>query len=192
MTINKKLLSVETWLILILVGGSMILRLVPHVPNVAPIAAVALLSGALLKRPWALLVPLIAMFASDLLLGFYEWPTMAAVYGSFALTVWLGTWLRERRRALPIIGASLASSIIFYLATNLAVWRFSGYYPLTGDGLILSYYYAIPFFRYNLLGNLAYTGVLFVLAEWAPYSLKSLLALGKHERLGRTVKSDLW
>src|SRR3989442_15488674 len=57
-------------------------RLVPHPPNLTPIAAMALFGGAYFpdKRA-AFLVPLAAMFLSDLVLGLHRgWPV---VYGSF-------------------------------------------------------------------------------------------------------------
>ena len=45
-------------------------RVIPHPPNFSPIEAVALFGGAYFaKRHWALLVPLAAMFLSDLVLG---------------------------------------------------------------------------------------------------------------------------
>src|SRR5206468_9825950 len=47
------------------------MRLVPHPPNVTPIAAIALFGGAhFASKRAALAVPLLAMCLSDLLLGF--------------------------------------------------------------------------------------------------------------------------
>src|SRR5438105_1039891 len=61
-------------------------RLIPHPPNMASIAAVALLGGAYLSdKRLAFLVPLAALFLSDLVLGLYG--HMEVVYGSFALVV---------------------------------------------------------------------------------------------------------
>src|SRR3989344_3387297 len=43
-----------------------LLRMVPHPPNFAPIAAMALFAGATFDRKWfAYLIPLAAMFMSD-------------------------------------------------------------------------------------------------------------------------------
>lgn len=54
-----------TVLVLLAAAG----RLVPHPPNFAPVAAVALFGGATLGRRWsAFLVPLSALLLSDLLL----------------------------------------------------------------------------------------------------------------------------
>ncbi len=64
-------------------------RLIPHPPNFAPIAALALFGGAEFghKRE-AFIVPLAAMFLSDLILGLHF--LIALIYGTFALIVGLG------------------------------------------------------------------------------------------------------
>src|SRR5690242_6493987 len=47
---------------------AVLLRLVPHMPNFAPISAMALFGGVYLGRKYALIVPLIVMILSDYLL----------------------------------------------------------------------------------------------------------------------------
>ena len=69
------------------------MRLVPHPWNVAPVAAAALLAGAVLPRKWAIAVPILALLASDVFLGAYKLPVMLTVYACFALTAFMGTWL---------------------------------------------------------------------------------------------------
>lgn len=150
---------------LILLGATLrILRdagFVPLPPNVAPISAMALLSGAVLPRRLTFVVPLAAMLASDLVIGFYSLPVMGAVYASFALTNIIGRRLRDRAHVRRVIGASLLSSIIFFLVTNAAVWIFQSMYPHTIVGLGQSYLLGLPFFRNTLFGDLAFTGLLF-------------------------------
>src|SRR5690242_14357509 len=95
-------------------------RLLPHPPNMTSIAAVALFGGAYFAdKRVAFLVPLTAVFLSDLILGFYG--GMAAVYFAFVLVVCIGLWLQKHRSVLTIAGASIASSIVFFLVTNF-VW----------------------------------------------------------------------
>lgn len=143
-------------------------RLLPHPPNVTPVAALALLGGATLPSPWSLALPTAAMLLSDIAIGFDMLPVTFAVYGSFAVTCLLGSWLKRNPAPWNIVGASLASSVIFYLVTNAAVWWFSGLYPRTGEGLVLSYFFAIPFFRHTVLGDLAYTAALFAAFQYGP------------------------
>src|SRR5262249_34833653 len=113
-------------------------RLMPHPPNLTPIAAMALFGGAYFgDKRLAFLVPIAALFVSDLGLGFYS--QMPIVYATFALIVCIGFWLRQRRTLLPIAGATLASSILFYGMTNFAVWAFGSLYPKTLAGLLACY-----------------------------------------------------
>jgi hypothetical protein len=61
-----------------------------------------------------------------------------------------------------VISASLLSSIIFFLVTNLPLWYLDqGLYPMTWSGTMTSYTLAIPFFNNQILGDLFYNGVLF-------------------------------
>jgi hypothetical protein len=136
------------------------LRLIPHPPNFAPLTAIALFGGACFtdKRA-AFLVPLTALFLSDLFLGFYA--GMPIVYGAFALTVCLGFRLRHQRNAPRIIGASIAAAVTFFILTNLGVWAFDSLYPKTMTGLVDCYLMAIPFFGNTLLSSLLYSAILF-------------------------------
>lgn len=135
-------------------------RVIPHPPNVASIAAVALFGGAYLpNKRLALIVPLAALFLSDLILGFYR--HMEIVYGSFLLVVCLGFWLQTKRSALRIAAAALASSVIFFVITNFGVWAVGSLYPKTAGGLLACYVAAIPFFQNTLVGDALYTAVLF-------------------------------
>jgi hypothetical protein len=140
--------------------GAAALRLVPHPPNFSPIDAMALFSGAYLgRRSIAFVAPLAALLLSDAVLGFYH--GMATVYSAVALIVVIGWWLSSRRTPLTIALAAIASSVTFFVITNLGMWLFSGFYPLTYNGLIACYAAAIPFFRNTITGDLFYTILLF-------------------------------
>jgi len=136
-----------------------LMRLVPHPPNVAPIAAMALFGGAYLNKRYALIVPLVALFLSDIFLGFYS--GMIFVYGSFFLTGLIGLWLKNHKTLQNIILASLTSSILFFLITNFGVWVTGTMYAKSFSGLMESYIMGLPFFRNTLLGDLGYVGVFF-------------------------------
>ena len=138
---------------------AVLLRLLPHPPNVAPIAAMALFGGAYLNKKYALVLPLAAMLVSDLFLGFHS--TMAYVYGSFLVTGLAGLWLSRHRTIFNIIALTFTSSILFFLVTNFGVWASGGLYPKTFDGLMTSYVMGLPFFRNTLVGNFFYVGALF-------------------------------
>lgn len=146
--------------------AAVILRLLPHLPNFAPIAAMALFGGVYLNKKYALIVPLAAMVISDIFIGFYNPWILASVYGSFILIGLLGVWLRNNKTVPNVLGASLLGSVGFFLITNFAVWAVPhSFYPHTLQGLMNSYMMGLPFFRNTLMGDLFYTGAMFGLME---------------------------
>ncbi len=153
----------EFFLALTLIAIGVAMRFLPHPANVAPIAAVALFSGVYLKRWYAFAVPLVAMVASDAVIGFHS--TIAFTWGSFLLAGVIGWRIRRRKNASTIVLGSLGASVLFYLITNFGVWAMTPLYAKTGAGLWQSYIMAVPFFRNTLLGDLLYTGALFGLYE---------------------------
>lgn len=151
-----------------LIGAACALRVLRNAgiidlpPNFAPIGALALFAGAVFEsRGLAIFMPIAAMAASDFFIGWYDARIMAAVYGSFALSVALGFYIQTRPSISRIARASVASSIVFFLITNAAVWLFSGMYPTTVLGLMNSYLMGVPFLKWTLVGDLFYTGTLF-------------------------------
>ncbi|HEX5257555.1 MAG TPA: DUF6580 family putative transport protein [Sphingomicrobium sp.] len=136
------------------------LRLVPHPPNFTPIDAMALFSGAYVgRRMLALAAPLAALLLSDLVLGFY--PSMLFQYAAVVLIVLLGSLALSRITILRLVGAALASSILFFAISNFGVWAVSGMYAHTPTGLGACYVAAIPFFQNTLAGDLFYAALLF-------------------------------
>ena len=146
-------------------------RVLPHPPNFSPIEAVALFGGAhFASRRWALLVPLAAMFASDLALGMLNggiyWDYFASagyllVYACIALSTLLGFGLRGRVDGARVLGYSLAGSALFFAVTNFGAWLSDPLYPKTAAGLAAAYVAGIPFFQWTVLGTLCYAALLF-------------------------------
>ncbi len=154
---NKILLSLG--LVTLIISA----RLIPHLPNFAPVAASALVATVYLGRRWAVGVVLIGMVLSDIFIGFYDWRLMAVVYGAFMIIAVFGSLLKRYYSPLNVISASLLASLFFFLVTNLAVWAFSPWYSKDLPGLIYCFTLALPFFRYTLAGDLFYTILLFPL-----------------------------
>lgn len=135
-------------------------RLIPHLPNVSPVAAMALFGGAYFAdKKMALLIPFVALLLSDLILGFHS--TMLFVYMSFALTVMVGIWISKKKNVGMITLATLGSSVLFFLVTNFGAWLGHGMYPKTAEGLFQAYVAGIPFFQNTLMGDLFFSAVLF-------------------------------
>ncbi len=147
--------------LLLAIFSAAAMRMVPHPPNFAPIAAMALFSGAQMpRRAMSFVAPFAALVISDTLLGGF-YPGMNFVYLSFAMTVLIGWAAAARKTPLTIGLAAIASSVLFFVLTNFGMWLFSGIYPVTADGLVACYVAAIPFFQNTVLGDLFFTVLLF-------------------------------
>lgn len=153
-------------------------RLLPHPPNFSPLEAIALFGGAYFaSKRWALLVPLAAMIASDLVLGarlggtYLEYfttsaylPSLLANYACVVLTVAMAFGLRGKVNGGRVLGYSLAGSVVFFLVSNFAVWLTAHVvagYPACNAGLLPCYVVALPFFQWTVLGTLVYSALLF-------------------------------
>ncbi|MEN8224560.1 MAG: DUF6580 family putative transport protein [Bacteroidota bacterium] len=168
---NRKIWNTRFTVILGIIFAGAFMRLIPHWPNFTPIAAIALFGGAYMgKKYLAFAIPVLAMLVSDLLLGFHN--SMAAVYIAFAITVTIGLFLSKRINAYTVLGASLGSSVIFFLITNFAAWMGSPHlYTANLAGLMQSYTaglvffndgsYGISFFLNEVMGGFFYNMLFF-------------------------------
>ena len=82
------------------------------------------------------------------------------MYSCFAFTVLLGVLIKEKQNVWLIGGSSIASSVVFFLVTNLPFW-FGTRYPYSFSGAMESYTAALPFFNNQLAGDLFYSAILF-------------------------------
>ena len=142
-------------------------RIIPHPPNFTPVIAMAIFMPYLTSNLYsAILVPLSAMFVSDLYLGLHS--SMFWVYGSILLITTLSYYTMSIKSTYIHLGSNaLLSSTMFFVITNFAVWMFGSMYPLTLDGLILCYTMAIPFFGNTLTSTLFYIFLLGVVSYTA-------------------------
>jgi hypothetical protein len=155
--INK--ISPLVWIALALVLFGVIMRLLPHPANLAPVGAIALFGGAVLPRRYGWWLPLIIMMASDIFLGFYS--GIVFTWLGFLLVGLFGMTLRDQSNWLRVPFGALAGAVIFFMVSNFGVWVQSGMYVHSWAGLVLCYEMALPFFRNTFLGDLLYSGLLF-------------------------------
>ena len=153
-------------------------RLMPHhIYNFTPVGAIALFSGAYLGRNligW--LIPISIMLISDTVLeltgavGFHK--EMPFVYGAFLIAVLIGRYgLKQKKSFGRVLGATISSSMLFFIITNFGSWILSPAYTKDFSGLVTCYVAAIPFYTpgdylssfalNGLLGDLFFTGLLF-------------------------------
>lgn len=153
--------------ILILVSA---VRFFPHLPNFAPITALAIFAGANLSFKKAAGLTLASRFISDLFLGFFSWPQMLAVYACHLVAAGFGILLKNKvisKNWFKVFGVSILSSILFFLVTNFAFLYAE--YPHNFLGVIEAYTNGIPFLKGTVLGDLFYTTVFFGAFEAVKY-----------------------
>lgn len=134
-------------------------RLLPHPPNFAPIAALAIFGGSVVgNKKYALILPLGALLLSDILFelftntkGFYD-ISQSFVYGAVILITFLATRIKKVNTKNTLL-ACIWSSAIFFILSNFGVWVSGEIYPKTFNGLMECYYAAIPFYKNELFGN---------------------------------------
>jgi hypothetical protein len=151
-----------------------VLRIVPHPWNFTPVGAVALFSGACFDRKrWSFVIPLSAMLLGDAVIGVHS--LMPVIYAAFAATVVMGILIRRVTPATVAAGA-VASSTLFYLVTNFAMWTISAIYPKTLTGLAACYVAGIPFYGTMVVADLVYSAILFGTFVWAERRLPMFAA----------------
>lgn len=172
------------------------------IPNFAPVAGLALFAGYVFRSAWlALCVPLGVMLVSDQVLGGYALPVQLTVYACLAAPIGLRAVLRSWMDRLAtsasgllgavagLVGCALGCSVLFFLATNLAVWASGSWYAHSWQGLITCYVNALPFFRYTAAGD-----VLFALGLFSSYGLVQTVRAWRFSTpeapLGRSPSSE--
>lgn len=153
---------------------SRIINTETHWFNFAPLVAISLFSGSILKgKSYAYLLPLAGYLISDLYIHFFTGQpgfygvSQFFVYGGMLAVVLLGSFM-GKPKALKVLGFSVGGTLVFWLVSNLGVF-FGGYYGLSLGGLVQTYLMALPFYSANgtefffnaLLGDLIYSGALF-------------------------------
>ncbi len=157
----------------ILILLTVITRLVPHPANFTPLGAMALFGAAYFSiKHWGILIPLVGFWMSDVLLYFtvYQryltdvgWLVSLTVFSSLAMVLIgvLGAFIFKRITFQRVVLGGLMASVLFFTLSNLGVWLTGRIYPLTMSGLITCFAAGVPFFKYTLMSDIAYSAVLF-------------------------------
>lgn len=100
------------WLAIALVAFGVVMRLLPHPANLAPVGAIALFGAVVLPRKLGWWLPLAIMGVSDLVIGFY--PGMIFTWAGFLLVGLFGLSLRARSNWWRVSAGSVSSAVIFF------------------------------------------------------------------------------
>ena len=181
--------------VFLVVAGAQLRVWLQHLPNFAPVAAMALFAGYYFRSAaLAVCVPLGVMLISDLQIGGHDLRMMAVIYAALAAPVALRGVLRRHlqlqkgpmadacRSLLGLVTCSLGASCLFFLVTNFGSWLWFGSYDHSVSGLLNCYTLALPFFRYTLTGDLLFSVVLF-----GSYALVTQLGWAGQEKLATNV-----
>lgn len=158
-------------LVLVLAAG--LSRILPHPWNMTPVVAMAMFGGAYFtNRIWAVLIPLVSLWISDLILdntlyaskagefvwfygGFY-WQ-----YGATAVVSVLAMFSLRKVTVPRFLISALSSAVLFFLVSNFGVWIGNKAFTQDFSGLVKCYTDAIPFFKGTLIGDFFYGTILF-------------------------------
>jgi hypothetical protein len=140
-------------------------RFMPHPWMFTPVAGSLLFFGARGSRR-QIWIPFVLLAVSDIILTKIVWAYTFSwdhfvTWAWYAAVLWLGTKLRDNASSLRIVGASLTSSVSFFLLSNFAVWACWNMYPKNFGGLMTSYIMGLPFFRNAIVGDLLFTAAMF-------------------------------
>jgi hypothetical protein len=161
----------KTSLIIIVIALAALSRLIPFQYNFSPVAAIALFGGAFLNRRLALFIPVLSLFIGDLIMAMTKGPAYSGYFSSgqfipvylciCAMALIGGSYLKKHRSAGHVLGTAAASSLFFYLVTNLTYWYQGAMYPMNFQGLVMSYAAGLEFYKWTFAGHIVYTSVLF-------------------------------
>ena len=141
--------------LLFLVAVFGVSRLIPHPPNLTALGGVLVWSTAYAgSRRLALLGLWLSLLVTDLFFGFYS--QMIWVYLTLAGLLVLGHAMQPLRSRARLIQFAMLQSFIFFLTTNFAVWATTPWYSQDLSGLLQAYVMALPFYGYQILGDLIY------------------------------------
>ena len=161
-------------LIFTIIFAAAFTRIVPHMPNVSPLNAIALFAAAHFRSRWqALATPLAATWLSDLFLnnvtyaqpgqGFvWAYPGVYWQYLAYAAITLLGlSAFRSGVTPLRTVLAALGAGAVFFVVSNFGVWASGSLYPPTLQGLVACYAAAVPFYQGTLAGDAVFVSLLF-------------------------------
>ena len=161
------------------------LNILPHAWHFTPLAASLLYFGARGPRR-QIWIPVVLLAATDVVLTKFiysytlSWDLLVT-WAWYAAILWLGTNLKEKSGFWRVIAAALASSVSFFLISNLTVWAaWPNMYPRTLSGLAMCYTAAVPFFRGTVESDLFFSIAFFGTPALVRILVAKLHGVGDH------------
>ncbi len=167
---------------LIVVAG--LSRLAPHPGNFTAVGAMAIFAGNVLPKRWSFVLPILALWLSDLLLNniIYReyYPTFSLIPSTLLVTylpmllVWgMSNLTLKTAKPSSIMATSLLGSVLFFLVSNFFVWAGASHvYSPNFSGLMVCYTAGLPFLLNQIAGDLFFCGLLFGMYSFAQNRLQ--------------------
>ncbi len=168
---NSKILN-NIAIAAILISLAVTTRIIPHLWNFTAVGAIFLFSTFYFKdRRIRFLIPLAIILCSDLCLYWLKGTPFAGIgiYSCLMLYIPVSAALIKKVKITNVALAGMSGATLFFITSNFLVWAQGGGYGL---GFIGTYAAAIPFYLNSLLGNLAWSTVLFGLYALSKNALK--------------------
>ena len=164
-------MKMNTFQIVVLIGACFVTVLMrtqdtPH--GLDSMIALALICGAVVRHPAAILLPLAIRLLTDTLLwartGYGFYPSVLFDYSAYLLIVLLARYV-PAPRYVNVVAGGLIGPCLFFLISNLGVWAlWPDTYASTLTGLMTCYAQGIPFFKSSIAGNFVFA--LVFLGSW--------------------------
>jgi len=156
-----------------------------YVPwSYTPALALFMYAGARYsQKSIAYLMPLALYLLGDLgiwaISGRLDWafyPGQWAVYCCLIFCALVGTYLSKKPNVGALITLGMLANLVYFAATNFAVWAQGDWYPHTWAGLAQCYVAALPYFR-NMVAGTAFFSLLLFMPHWFTQPFQSEVSL---------------
>lgn len=174
---------IVVWCSIAIVG-----RLIPQLPNINPLTALAILSGYVFEKKWAIIITLCTLTIADVFLGllavypiFGDWSFFT--YSGFIAIAYFSTHLSQTKSKYAIWEYVLFSTVGYWLWTNFGTWIMTDMYTHDARGFFECYIMALPYLRNALVGNMIY------LLIFLPGAKKLAAFMREQKKLASNAKS---
>jgi len=136
-------------------------RIIPQLPNINPLTALAILSGYVFEKKWAVIITLFTLTIADIFLGlltvypiFGDWSLFT--YSGFIAIAYFSTRLSFTQKKSTLWEYVLLSTLGYWLWTDFGTWIMTDMYTHDARGFLECYIMALPYLRNALIGNVLY------------------------------------
>ena len=169
------LILVASWLAIAVTA-----RVIPHVANLSPFAALVMVMGCQLSRKASITIAMLALLLSDMLLSmtmgytvFGNWSLFT--YSGFGMIALSSHYLQTHRKFGQVLLYGATMVVGYWLWTNFGTWLMSALYPHTYAGLVACYTAAIPFLQRSAISALIFVPIFLGMIRFVDYRLKGIL-----------------